>query len=76
MELLRLTWPESGSLVLGGVAVVYSQAEGGRQARLVGTAGIVDNRPLYLPEVTQLGSRDLEPKPGRCRLRNDLLSLE
>jgi hypothetical protein len=62
---LRLTWPDEYAL-LGGVAVVYSQAEGGRQTRLVATTGIVNNRPLYVPTIVPLAE-------GACRVRDGRL---
>jgi len=36
------------------VAVVYSQAEGGRQAYVMATSGIVRNHPLYLPPLGEI----------------------
>ena len=35
----------------GGVAIAYSEAESGRQARIFSTGPIVKNRPLYLPNI-------------------------
>jgi hypothetical protein len=34
--------------------VVYSQAENNRQTRLIATAGIVKNRPAYLPALQDI----------------------
>ena len=71
---LRLTWPNENEF-LYGIATVYSQAEGGSQARLVATAGIVKNRPIYIPDIMSLPGGDIDPQPGNCRVRNGLLSL-
>lgn len=71
---LRLTW-SSDTEFANGVAVVYSQAEGGKQARLVATTGIVKNHPLFAPGITSLPNSDVSPQPGRCSVRNGLLSL-
>lgn len=67
VTLLELIWSDEYAL-LGGVAVVYSQAETGRQTRLVSTTGIVNNRPLYLPTVQEFSVKEDARKPGRCRL--------
>jgi hypothetical protein len=67
VTLLELIWPDEYAL-LRGVAVVYSQAEAGKQARLVSTTGIVNNRPLYLPMVHEFHYKQDARKPGRCRL--------
>ena len=45
---LKLSWSGEDAL-LGGILLAYSQAEGGRQARLVATAPIARNRPSFLP---------------------------
>jgi len=67
VTLLEAKWPDEFAL-LGGVAVVYSQAEAGRQVRLVSTTGIVNNRPLYLPQILSFQDRQDADKQGRCRL--------
>ena len=67
VTLLEAKWPDEFAL-LGGVAVVYSQAEAGRQVRLVSTTGIVNNRPLYLPQVQDFSDRQDGGKQARCRL--------
>lgn len=65
---MRLTWPDEMKF-LYGIAIVYSQAEAGKQVRLVATTGIVNNRPLYVPDIMSLSGE------GNCRVRNGLLSL-
>lgn len=67
VTLLEAKWPDDFAL-LGGVAVVYSQAEAGLQARMVSTTGIVNNRPLYVPQIIDLQDRQEPDKQGRCRL--------
>jgi hypothetical protein len=71
---MRLTWPNENEF-LYGMAIVYSQAEGGKRARLVATTGIVKNSPLYVPDIMSLSNGDIDPQPGNCRVRNGLLSL-
>lgn len=60
---MRVTWAEEDALAWG-IAAVYSQAEQGRQARLVATTGIERNRPLFLPPARRF-DRD-------CALENGL----
>jgi hypothetical protein len=47
---MRLKWLNENEF-LNGIAILYSQAEAGNQARLVATTGIVKNRPLYVPDI-------------------------
>lgn len=74
VTVLRVVWPDTYAL-LHGVALVYSQADGGRQARLVATTGIVNNRPLYLPDIVTIPAREGGPQPGHCAMRDGRLSL-
>jgi hypothetical protein len=74
VTVLLLKWA-SDTAFLGGVGVVYSQAERGRQTRLVANTGIVGNRPLYLPDIISLPNGDVEPPPGRCSIQNGRLSM-
>lgn len=75
VTVLRLTWPDDEPL-MGGVGLVYSQPEAGKQARLVATMGIVRNRPLYLPPLVALPGSDDGPAPPRCVLRDGRLTVE
>jgi hypothetical protein len=60
----RLQWqPDEGPVF--GLGIVYSQAEGGKQARLVSNAQIRKNKPLYLPEVW-MNSEDTGIPGGSC----------
>jgi hypothetical protein len=71
---LRLAWPSEEPL-LGGVGLVYSQPEAGKQARLVATTGIRRNRPLFLPQLIALSSSDKPPAPPSCALRDGRLEI-
>jgi len=53
VHLFELRWPDDDALT-AGVAVVYSQADHGRQSYVFATTGIVRNRPLYLPAFSEL----------------------
>jgi hypothetical protein len=53
VSVLLLRWADKEALV-PGVSVVYSQADNARQARLLATAGIVKNRPAYLPPLQEI----------------------
>ena len=66
VTVLLLRYKETYTLPIG-TAVVYSQAEGGRQARLVSTTGMVRGVPLYLP--------GLETMQNRCAIANGRLDL-
>jgi len=74
VTVLRLTWPDTDALV-GGVAIAYSEAEGGRQTRIFATGPIVKNRPLYLPNIDDVpltcgvrdGRWDVTDNPGRLQ---------
>lgn len=69
---MLLKWTEDTQL-LGGTAIVYSQAERGRQTRLVANTNIINNHPLYLPDIVSLPNGSIEPPPGRCRIDNGRL---
>ncbi len=71
---MLLKWADDAQF-LGGAAIVYSQAEQGRQMRLVANTSIINNRPLYLPDVVSLPNGSIEPPPGRCRIDNGRLSI-
>ena len=74
VTVLRLDWTDDYAL-LNGVALVYSQAEAGKQTRLVSTTGITNNRPLYVPNIVQLYDESPAKKIGRCDLRDGRLSI-
>jgi hypothetical protein len=54
-----------------GLGVVYSQAENGKQARLVSNAQIVKNKPLYLPDAWTNGPEDNGIPSGTCSVGPD-----
>jgi hypothetical protein len=72
VTVLRLVWPDEFALI-NGVTVVYSQAESGKQARLVSTAGFAGNRPIYVPDVQTLAGRPSTSDSGLCRVKDTLL---
>jgi hypothetical protein len=72
VTVLRLVWPDEFALI-HGVTVVYSQAESGKQARLVSTAGFAGNRPIYVPDVQTLAGRPSTSDSGLCRVKDKLL---
>lgn len=71
---MLLRWADDTQF-LGGAAIVYSQAERGRQTRLVANTSIINNRPLYLPDIVSLPNGSIEPPPGRCTIDNGRLSM-
>lgn len=73
---LRLVWPDEYALI-NGVTLVYSQAESGKQARLVSTAGFANNRPIYVPDVQILAGSPSTSNSGLCRVEaNRLIAFE
>lgn len=72
VAVLRLVWPDEFALI-NGIAVVYSQAEAGKQARLVSTAGFAGSRPTYVPDVQTLAGRPSTSESGLCRVQGSLL---
>lgn len=64
---LRVTWPGEDALAWG-IGAVYSQAEQGRQSRLIATTGIERNKPLFLPQARRL-DRDCSLQNGLWRLQ-------
>lgn len=74
VTVLRLDWTDDYAL-LNGVALVYSQAEAGKQTRLVSTTGITNNRPLYVPSIVQLYDDSPTKTISRCQVRDGLFSL-
>src|SRR6185312_13842343 len=69
---LRVSWVENSYPFLAGLGLVYSQAGGGKQLRLVANTGIVKNRPLYLPRLVDPG-RSLGDRTTACQLRDGVL---
>ncbi len=62
VTVLRVSWEDEAALIYG-LGIVYSQAEGGKQARLISTAPIKKNKPLFLPTIWH-NSQDESGAPG------------
>jgi hypothetical protein len=73
VTVLRLAWDDEYTL-LDGLGVVYSQSQGGKQARLVANAGIVKNKPLFLPTIWSLQSGEGDETGVRCHVADGWLS--
>jgi hypothetical protein len=67
VTLLDVRWLGAKDILGLGVAVVYSQADNGRQARLFATAPIHRNRPTFLPNIVQM--------PVECGVRDGAATL-
>lgn len=74
VTVMRLTW-ENESQPLSGLGIVYSQSAKGKQARLVSSALIKKNKPLYLPEVWRNMAEENGIKSGSCEVKDGLLQL-
>lgn len=75
VTVMRVAWnPEFG--LPSGLGVVYSQAEGGKQARLVSSAPIVKNKPLFLPGVWSTYPEETGIPNGECEYSGDSLQLD
>jgi hypothetical protein len=70
---LRVSWAENSYPFLAGLGLVYSQAIGGKQLRLVANTGIAKNHPLYLPHLVDPG-RSLDDRTTGCELRDGVLA--
>ena len=62
----RVKWDGDEGRPSFGVGVVYSQAENGKQARLVSNAQIKKNKPLYLPDTWANVPEDSGIPSGSC----------
>ncbi|WP_374385222.1 hypothetical protein [Dongia sp.] len=75
VTVLRLTWPEEAALIYG-LGIVYSQAQDGKQVRLISTAPIEKNKPLFLPSIWH-NSQDESGAPGGvCEYSGDSHQLD
>lgn len=70
--MLRLSWAPNSYPFLAGLGLVYWQALGGKQIRLVANTGIVKNRPLYLPVLVDPGTSPSD-RTTSCVLRDGVL---
>ena len=68
VTLYRIVWSEDTDPPAFGLGVVYSQAQGGKQARLVSNAQIKKNKPLYLPESWAMAPEDSGIPTAGCSI--------
>ena len=71
---MRLAW--DAEFGLPSIGVVYSQAEGGKQARLISSAPIVKNKPLFLPGIWSNYPEETGIPNGECEYSGDSLQLD
>lgn len=74
VTVMRLAW--DADFGLPNIGVVYSQAEGGKQARLVSSAPIVKNKPLFLPGIWSNYPEETGIPNGECEYSGDSLQLD
>lgn len=72
VTVMRLSWANQATL-FSGMAIAYSQNEGGKPARVVANTGIVNDRPAYLPKIVSFADALITPAPGVCRVRDGRL---
>jgi hypothetical protein len=75
VQLIRLHWEDQWAF-MSGLGVVYSQSLDGKQARLISTAGIVKNRPLFLPTVWAHQPEDSGQGGAHCAVENKILTVQ
>lgn len=75
VQLIRLRWEDQWAF-MSGLGVVYSQPQNGKQARLISTAGIVKNRPLFLPTVWTHQPEESGQGGGHCAVENKVLMVQ
>ena len=64
----RVKWEGDEGRPSFGVGVVYSQAKGGKQARMISNAQIKKNKPVYLPDTWANVPEDSGVPSGTCAL--------
>lgn len=75
VQLIRLHWEDQWAF-LAGVGVVYSQSLNGKQTRLISTAGIVKNHPLFLPTVWAHQPEDSGQGGAHCAIEGKILTVQ
>ena len=75
VTVMRIVWDLEAGLP-AGLGVVYSQAEGGKQARLVASAPIVRNKPLFLPGIWSNYPEETGIPNGECEFSGESLQLD
>ena len=72
VTVMRLSWANQQTL-FSGMAIAYSQNEGGKPARVVANTGIANDRPAYLPKMVSFEDAMITPVVGVCHLRDGRL---
>lgn len=72
---LRVTWDDEYGF-LNGLGLVYSQAQDGKQMRLVANAPIRKNKPLFLPGIWSNYPEDAGLPNGGCTYSGESLRLD
>ena len=72
VTVMRLSW-ENQATLFSGMAIAYSQNEGGKPARVVANTGIVNDRPAYLPKIVSFADAMITPAVGVCHVRDGRL---
>ena len=75
VTVLRVSWEDDAALVYG-VGVVYSQAKGGKQLRLVSNAPIAKNKPLFLPGMWHNSEDESGVPGGTCEFSGESKQLD
>ncbi|WP_374650010.1 hypothetical protein [Dongia sp.] len=75
VTVLRVAWDDE-SAMLYGVGIVYSQAKAGKQLRLVSTAPIRKNKPLFLPSLWRNSQDESGVPGGACEFSGDSRQLD
>lgn len=72
---LRVAWDDEYGF-LNGLGLVYSQAQAGKQKRLVANAPIRKNKPLFLPGIWSNYPEDADLPNGGCAYSGESLRLD
>jgi hypothetical protein len=75
VTVLRVTWEDEYGL-LNGLGVVYSQAQDGKQMRLVSNAPIKKNKPLFLPQIWSNYPEEGDVPNGGCEYSGESRQLD
>ena len=72
ITVMRLLWANQATL-FSGMAIAYSQNEGGKPVRVVANTGVVNDRPAYLPKIVSFADAMITPAVGVCHVRDGRL---
>jgi hypothetical protein len=75
VQVVRLHWDDQWAF-MAGVGVVYSQSLEGKQMRLISTAAIVKNHPLFLPTVWAHQPEDSGEGGAHCAVEGMILTVQ